>query len=136
MADEQKGAAIIPIEHDGTFNPELEKEFGQHASKMMQELMAQNPQVIAKIVTLVKEEAAAGSTTMPIRRIFKTLRTELPADQWDKIAGPMMARDEKAPKVGEAAPDFNLPIMGTEEMVRLSGHAGKEAVAIIFGNYT
>ena len=45
-------------------------------------------------------------------------------------------RDETAPKVGEEAPDFELPVLhGDGETVRLSDLRGKP-VALVFGSYT
>jgi hypothetical protein len=42
-----------------------------------------------------------------------------------------------APRVGEKAPDFELPSAKEEtKTVRLSSFAGKRPVALVFGNYT
>jgi len=46
------------------------------------------------------------------------------------------ARETKAPAVGDEAPDFELPLRGTSERVRLSRYRGKRPVALIFGSYT
>jgi Ca2+-binding EF-hand superfamily protein len=41
------------------------------------------------------------------------------------------------PRVGEAAPDFNLPLVADKKtLVRLSRFKGKKPVALIFGSYT
>lgn len=45
-------------------------------------------------------------------------------------------RETKAPAVGDAAPDFELPLMGSDERVRLSSFRGDKPVALIFGSYT
>lgn len=37
---------------------------------------------------------------------------------------------------GDAAPDFNLPLLGGSEKVQLSSFRGKSPVALIFGSYT
>jgi len=47
---------------------------------------------------------------------------------------------EKSPKVGEAAPDFELELLDergnrTGEMTRLSSHFGKP-IGLVFGSYT
>jgi hypothetical protein len=46
------------------------------------------------------------------------------------------ARETHAPAVGEVAPDFDLPLLGSTVRVRLSGFAGIRPVALIFGSYT
>jgi hypothetical protein len=41
------------------------------------------------------------------------------------------------PKVGDTAPDFELPVLGEKERtVRLSSYAGKRPVALVFGSYS
>lgn len=43
----------------------------------------------------------------------------------------------KLPKVGDTAPDFDLPMLGMKDKtVKLSSFRGKQAVALIFGSYT
>lgn len=43
----------------------------------------------------------------------------------------------EAPKVGDAAPDFELPFAGDDERTqKLSDLAGDKPVALIFGSYT
>ena len=46
------------------------------------------------------------------------------------------ARETLAPAVGEPAPDFDLPMLGRGERVRLSDFRGRRPVALIFGSYT
>ena len=49
----------------------------------------------------------------------------------------MEAREERAPNVGDSAPDFDLPVLGErEQTVRLSHFRDKRPVALIFGSYT
>ena len=50
---------------------------------------------------------------------------------------------DKLPQVGSQAPDFELPLLGTEgkeakegKTVKLSSLRGKQPVALIFGSYT
>lgn len=47
-----------------------------------------------------------------------------------------LAADRKAPKVGEAAPDFELQDPEGVAHVRLSDFRGKRPVALVFGSYT
>lgn len=43
----------------------------------------------------------------------------------------------KLPKVGELAPDFELPMLGIKDKtVKLSSFRGERPVALIFGSYT
>jgi hypothetical protein len=52
------------------------------------------------------------------------------------IRAAMEKRDERAPKVGEHAPDFELPLLhGDGRTLRLSALRGWP-VALIFGSYT
>jgi hypothetical protein len=46
------------------------------------------------------------------------------------------ARETHAPAVGDPAPDFELPLLGGSERVRLADFHGKKPVALIFGSYT
>ena len=46
------------------------------------------------------------------------------------------ARETNAPAVGAAAPDFDLPLLGSSVRVRLSSFTGIRPVALIFGSYT
>ncbi len=44
--------------------------------------------------------------------------------------------DAVAPKVGDAAPDFELYDTAGENPVRLSDYRGRQPVALIFGSFT
>ena len=44
--------------------------------------------------------------------------------------------EERAPGVGDFAPDFALVPLGGGEPVRLSSFRGRTPVALIFGSYT
>ena len=69
-------------------------------------------------------------------------------DAEDFEPGPARARRDprgpedkaKLPQVGSIAPDFELPLLGSEgkesKTVRLSSLRGKQPVALIFGSYT
>ena len=137
MANEQKPDTTPESKSFKAPETSTEAELGKQMEKFMQELMRNNPQVMAKVMNAIQEDAKAseGKGT-PIRLIFKILREDLPPKEWAKIEASLKQRDANAPQEGDQASDFCLPIMGTEETVRLSDHFGKEAVALIFGNYT
>lgn len=42
----------------------------------------------------------------------------------------------EAPRVGEYAPDFELPTMDGSTVMRLSAHRGARPVLLVFGSYT
>ncbi len=64
-------------------------------------------------------------------------RIGLTRERWERIRIEMEAREERAPNVGEMAPDFELPVLGDrEQTVRLSDFRDKRPVALIFGSYT
>ena len=44
--------------------------------------------------------------------------------------------DQKAPKVGELAPDFELRDINGENPIQLSSYQGKKPVILIFGSFT
>ncbi len=53
-----------------------------------------------------------------------------------QIRAAMEQREQRAPQVGDEAPDFELPLLhGDGRAVRLSGLRGRP-VALIFGSYT
>ncbi len=57
-------------------------------------------------------------------------------ERFSKLVEAMMRREERAPKVGDEAPDFELPVLdGKGATIRLSELRGKP-VALIFGSYT
>ncbi len=60
----------------------------------------------------------------------KTIQNKREAQAWQKH------HDATAPKVGDAAPDFELSDVHGEHTVRLSDFRGKKPVALIFGSYT
>jgi hypothetical protein len=45
-------------------------------------------------------------------------------------------RETHAPAVGTEAPDFELPRLGSDERVRLSGFRNHKPVALIFGSFS
>lgn len=62
--------------------------------------------------------------------------TPMTGERFAQLREALARRDERAPKVGEEAPDFHLPLLhGNGATVRLSDQRGKP-VALIFGSYT
>ena len=45
-------------------------------------------------------------------------------------------RETRAPAVGTEAPDFELPQLGSDERVRLSGFRHHKPVVLIFGSFS
>ena len=137
MADTDKA---LPTMAPGKGDPAAEKAFGKQAEASMQAMMMrmskEYPEVMKSVMVAIQDNAKAGHKGPPSSGIMKILRTELPASEWEPMLEKMEASLPPAPKVGTTAPDFNLPVMGTEDYVRLSDHKGKHAVALIFGNYT
>lgn len=61
----------------------------------------------------------------------------------DKVGttGPNLPKPKKdtAPKEGDLAPDFSLPLLGAKKAgteIKLSTFRGKQPVALVFGSYT
>lgn len=46
------------------------------------------------------------------------------------------SRAGRAPRVGDLAPDFELPRMGEDSSLRLSSLRGGKPVVLVFGSYT
>ena len=64
-------------------------------------------------------------------------RLGLTRERWDAIQKELLAREARAPNVGDTAADFALPVLGDlERTVRLSDFRDKRPVALIFGSYT
>ena len=64
-------------------------------------------------------------------------RLGLTRDRWNAIQKEILEREARAPNVGDAAADFELPVLGDpERTVRLSSFRDKRPVALIFGSYT
>jgi hypothetical protein len=58
------------------------------------------------------------------------------SERFAQLKEAMAKRDEEAPKVGDEAPDFELPVLhGDGATVRLSDLRSRP-VALIFGSYT
>ncbi len=62
--------------------------------------------------------------------------TPMTGERFAQLREAMARREERAPKVGDEAPDFELPVLdGKGATVRLSELRGRP-VALIFGSYT
>ncbi len=67
-------------------------------------------------------------------------RMMMTPEQYTAMRAERLAREEKAPNVGDPAPDFSLERLSPEgkrtgEMVSLSGSRGRP-VGLVFGSYT
>lgn len=62
--------------------------------------------------------------------MVKTMKTRKEQRAWQK------EHDQRAPKAGDMAPDFELYDIDGKNPIRLSDFRGKKPVALIFGNYT
>ena len=64
-------------------------------------------------------------------------RLGLTRERWEAIREDMLAREARAPRVGDPAPDFELPLLADRATaIRLSSFLGNRPVALIFGSYT
>ncbi len=62
--------------------------------------------------------------------------TPMTGERFAQLREAMARREERAPMVGDEAPEFELPVLdGKGATVRLSKLRGKP-VALIFGSYT
>ena len=62
--------------------------------------------------------------------MHETIKNRTQASAWQK------QYDAQAPKVGDAAPDFELHDTSGENPVRLSSFEGQKPVALTFGSFT
>ncbi len=58
------------------------------------------------------------------------------ADSGDSPPSPDKSRRKKAPKVGDPAPLFRLPSIGSETEVDLHDIVGNKPIVLFFGSYT
>ena len=64
-------------------------------------------------------------------------RLGMTRQQFETVQKELLAREARAPNVGDVAADFELPVLGDlERTVRLSSFRDKRPVALIFGSYT
>ena len=81
----------------------------------------------------VADEQAATSPDEEFIQRMESAPPEERVPNWSHVKK-LMAR--KAPKVGDAAPDFELKKLDGAERIALSQFAGKQPVVLIFGSYT
>ncbi len=61
----------------------------------------------------------------------------MPEHQRAEMMRFMAEREERAPKIGDDAPDFRLPVLGDRSRtVTLASFRGRKPVALIFGSFT
>ena len=65
-----------------------------------------------------------------IQFLQKSMRYQKESAAWQE------KYDALAPKVGDAAPDFELRDVSGKHRVRLSDFRGEKAVALVFGSFT
>ena len=94
-------------------------------------LSDEHRQDLRRVVAAIQE--ARGRITA--RELLEGWQEEMPAEVRTALEA-ILVRDETGPKVGEAAPDFSLKRLGSEERVRLSDFRGRRPVALAFGSYT
>lgn len=92
---------------------------------------------LRQIVDDIKEARLAHPRDGRIsaRELASGQQSNLPAEVRAAMEA-ILVRDETGPNVGEAAPDFSLKRLGSEERVRLSDFRGRRPVALAFGSYT
>lgn len=94
-------------------------------------LSDEHRQDLRRVVAAIQE--ARGRITA--RDLLEGWQEEVPAEVRAALEA-ILVRDETGPKVGEAAPDFSLKRLGSEERVSLSDFRGRRPVALAFGSYT
>ena len=92
---------------------------------------------LRQIVDGIKEARLAHPSNgqLSARELASGQQADPPAEVRAALEA-ILVRDETGPNVGEAAPDFSLKRLGSEDRVRLSDFAGRRPVALAFGSYT
>lgn len=104
-------------------------------------LSDEHRQQLRQVVDGIKEARASlrGSSIsegrLTARELLAGRHENLPAAVRAALEA-ILVRDETGPNFGEAAPDFSLKRLGSEERVRLSDFRGRRPVALAFGSYT
>jgi len=74
---------------------------------------------------------------LPERDDARLQQMNVSREEWEEVRAEYAARERNAPKVGERAPDFDLPRLDDRQSrARLSDECGIRPVALIFGSYT
>jgi hypothetical protein len=81
------------------------------------------------------EQLRANLSPVDFARMQEWMMSQDPAEQAAMMEF-ILARETKAPAVGDAAPDFELPRLGGGAPVRLSQFRTVQPVALIFGSFT
>ena len=88
--------------------------------------------VLGEVKTQLKAESRER---IPARRILEICGDELSQEIREALQS-VIKRDEMGPNIGQAPPNINLKLMGSEERVQISSFQGKRPVALVFGSYT
>jgi hypothetical protein len=99
---------------------------------LSQEQRAEFRRIISEIRTARK---ATSGHRRAIRELIASGTIEVPPPLREVVEA-VIERDETGPKAGEAARDFSLKRLGSDERVRLSSFQGNQPVALVFGSYT
>lgn len=92
------------------------------------------PARMAGRVTTLFDVDADGKAT---RKEVASVLSDMDANQDAALSASELAGAIAAPRAGEKAPEFDLPLLeDTRKSVKLSSYSGKKPVALIFGSYT
>ena len=81
------------------------------------------------------EQLRAHLSPLDFARMQEWIMAQEPAEQAAMMEF-ILARETRAPAVGDEAPDFDLPRLDGGPPVRLSHLRGERPVALIFGSFT
>lgn len=109
--------------------------------KVTSRLSSEDRHDLRRVVAAIKEsrgsspDLSSSGGRITARELLEDWQEGLTADVRTALEA-ILVRDETGPRVGEAAPDFSLKRLGSEERVRLSDFRGRRPVALAFGSYT
>ena len=110
----------------------IKAERDQIMSSMGQEERTQYRDILREVRAEARASSAPKTTPVKVWRA----RASQYSPQLQEVVDAVFRRDEMGPEEGEAPPDFDLKMSGSEERVRLSSFQGQRAVAMAFGSYT
>ena len=87
----------------------------------------------APFFAMVEDPSTAPDPAVKFIEEMDNAPPEKRVPNWEQVRA-LMTRE--APKVGEAAPDFELKTLDGKQTLKLSQYAGKLPVVLIFGSYT